>query len=191
MSIKPSGVFASSVGPLFSPLLTPPFCGRQDWHCSSESGNGGRGLHNTGEAITSVLHKLFPLRLENCISWWMPATVSTGLEISKNGKENEQKTEENTNKQKPAVGRESAAPCWHLHSAKHQTLKCLCLRSVHTFPHIINTNSRDGRRSIEKAKPGKFKSYALLYEVWNLKADHVVSESERGHLVLQGPRGGL
>lgn len=35
------GYHASSVGTLFSPLLTPPFCGQQDHHCSSESCNGG------------------------------------------------------------------------------------------------------------------------------------------------------
>lgn len=144
-----------------------------------------------GEAITSVLHKLVPGRLENCTSWWMPAIVYTGMEIFKNGKENEQKTEENTNEQKLAVGRQSAAPCFHLHSVEHQTLRYLCLCSLHTSPHIPNTNSRDGKRSTGKAEPSKFKSYALLREVWNLKTDHVVSESERGQLALQGPCRGL
>lgn len=36
------GCYASSLGTLFSPLLTPPFCGQQDRQCSSESCNGGR-----------------------------------------------------------------------------------------------------------------------------------------------------
>lgn len=139
------GCYASSVGTLSSPLLTPPFCGRQDRHCSSGSYNGGgecirHGRGNCKRSPQAVSWKAGKLHLLVDASYCIHGAGNLQKwkgKLTENGRKYQQ-TETGRGKRK-------RGSLLTLAFCKTPNAEVSVTVQRPHIPHIINTNSRDGK----------------------------------------------